>query len=246
MADRKQLANALRAPKGRRFGGTCWLDLARRLSTRYRKRRYWVCAALQGPRRHGHVRWLRERWFQPWESPQFKLNLGLNVNLHAKMRVQNQILVVPRDTSETDNGHSPLVNRFADPRVFTRHPPEPNPSQPGLVRHLVMERFVAPQISIALAPMRALTERAVHTSVRPVVRESRRAEDRVFSKSATDHVPKPEAVKREQLAIPAHAISTPTAVPIRVPDVNVAQIADQVMRLLDHRISAWRERRGRS
>jgi hypothetical protein len=32
----------------------------------------------------------------------------------------------------------------------------------------------------------------------------------------------------------------------RMADINIAQITEQVMRQLDHRISAWRERRGRA
>jgi len=41
-------------------------------------------------------------------------------------------------------------------------------------------------------------------------------------------------------------IQTAAAAPTPVPDINIAHITDQVMRQLDHRISAWRERRGRA
>jgi hypothetical protein len=109
-----------------------------------------------------------------------------------------------------------------------------------------MNRFVERQVPVALQPMRMLADHVVHTSVRPVVREKLLVEHRLLSGPAPSRALKAESIAVESRIVTPREIQTPAATPVRVPDVNIAHIADQVMRQLDHRISAWRERRGRA
>lgn len=235
MSDRQQLGIASRTPQAHRFAGTRWLELAGRLANRYRKRRHWMGLAMQWPRRLSCVKWLRERWLQTQPSPPWLLNVRLNIDWGSARRA-----------SESGIGHPPLANRFSAQRPNTHQAQGPKPPHLWIANHLVMQRFVAPHTSIVLRQLRTRAGCDVHTSVRPLVREGARTDDRLFSKPAAEPASKPEAGRQTQFAFPVHGTSAPAAVPIRAPDVNVAQIADQVMRLMDHRISSWRERRGRS
>ena len=122
-----------------------------------------------------------------------------------------------------------------------------------------IERTLERQRALVLRSVRLLEPKTVHTSVRTVVREHRSVERyravpelTVLPRPAA-HVPttptsiltiSPQAEATGNVS-PAELHRAPGASRVVSPEVDVGRIADLVMRQMDHRISAWRERRGR-
>jgi hypothetical protein len=231
MSAKPQLANTFSASRAHRFAGARWLEFARKLAKRYRARLRRLGLAMLWPRR-ARVRWLRERWLLSQGNLSWELNLGLSMGSKSARSVLN----LP------SSAQSLMRTLFLNPVQKGREPH----AHPRIAHHFIMQRFVAPQVPVALQPLRILAEPVVHTSVRPIVRESVRVEHRLVSRPAVDRAHRSEPGTPESRFVTAREVSAPAAAPLRAPEINVAQIADQVMRQLDHRISSWRERRGRS
>jgi hypothetical protein len=102
------------------------------------------------------------------------------------------------------------------------------------------------------------TEERVRTIVRQVVRQTARVEERVRGNMAliTRQIQTvvPQAISTP--AAPEHAVASlpvvsgapitpPRPDPMSMPGVNLEQLTDQVMRQMDRRMTAWRERHGR-
>jgi hypothetical protein len=233
MSTRKQLATSFPNRRSYGFAGTRWLALAHRLSDRYRIGRRRLGMNLQWRHRRVRGRGLWERCWASPASPGWQVNIGFNFHVRGDASgtwKQSAWTQLPARTLsfytrplslERDTGGTWVTNSF------------------------VMKRFVARQIPIAVQPMRMLAERVVHTSVRAVVREKLRVEHRLLAGPfpRKTHRDEPNSIAPQVIA--PRETQAPVAVPIGVPDINIAHIADQVMRQLDHRISAWRERRGR-
>lgn len=250
MLTRKQIATFLPNRSTHAFAGVRWVALAHRLANRYRVGRLRLHLTLQWRRRLTHARRLWEqRWISPasstwqvnvgrWISPAssaWQVNVGLD--LHFLEEVNGT-----RKLSSGVQLASPPLSYDRTPRSAER-----NATNTWVTNNFDMKRFVTPYVPLALQPMRVLTGRLVHTSVRPIVREKLRVEHRMLSVPMANkaHRHQPDSV--EPKTIVTHNMHVPaTTAPTGALDINIAQLADQVMRQLDHRISAWRERRGRA
>lgn len=122
----------------------------------------------------------------------------------------------------------------------------PYTDRPLISRHFTMERFLERELIQPQQPLALTAERVIHTAVRPVVRESLDFEHSLLSTPKAELKRESEPILAERQIPTWVATQRPAATTPHIPEVNIAQIADQVMRHLDHRISSWRERRGRS
>jgi hypothetical protein len=113
-------------------------------------------------------------------------------------------------------------------------------------RHFSMLHFVQSQVITALQPAGTIVERNLHSALRPIVREGPRVEPKRLVTTIADYGRAAESNLQERRmaqVVEAQKASVTTG---RTPEINIAHLADQVMRQLDHRISSWRERRGRA
>jgi hypothetical protein len=123
-----------------------------------------------------------------------------------------------------------------------------------------MQRFIHNHFSLALRSIRVLESKSLHTAVRTVVREKHSVEHHFAAQplqvQATNAASSPVAPGPSVLTIARQAETRRNAVQDelqKVPrfpsaistEMDVNRIADQVIRQMDHRIAAWRERRGR-
>lgn len=215
------------------LSGPCcrWLTFAQQLASRRRRQRRHIGVTMHWLRRLAGTRWLRSV-YSHLSSP-MQLNLGVNVQVHEGAEVVRQFV----------SRHNTLLP------LPLAHSVQPAASDHGPLRisqNFVMQRFVTERRGIVEQPMRPLGAASVHTSVRPVVRTNTRVECRLLSRPTAERPSSAEVSAAGPKAFPATVVSMPAGIPVCPPEINVAQIADQVMRQLDHRISSWRERRGRS
>ncbi len=234
MSNRKHSATASLARRTAAFAGARWLAVARRLANRYRLTSRRLDSAIRWRRMMARPRRFTQRNYALLPSPQWRVNIGLNVHLspaaHAAIHAPGAPLLQT----------TPFSPSYA--------PAHAHSWRTSITNHLVMKRIVTRQAPAVLQPMRLLlSEHTVHTAVRPMVRERSRVQPLPLPKPAAapgrSHEPVP-AEPRAALVRDMSVVS-PVQQP-RVPDINIAQITEQVMRQLDHRISAWRERRGRA
>jgi hypothetical protein len=226
------------------FAGARWLGIAHRLANRYRRiRRRTESAmlwrrALARPRRFMQPN-LAVLPAQPW-----RLNMGLNFHFSQSVSTPRPSRVEPSPAALPETAQPQLHSRTFSPTYKSMQAPIWRTS---IVNHLTMKRFVTRQAPALLQPMCLLTEHRVHTAPRPVVRERSQAQALPLSRSATAQARGAETVRVEP-RIPAvrEMPATSSVAQPRMADINIAQITEQVMRQLDHRISAWRERRGRA
>ena len=130
---------------------------------------------------------------------------------------------------------------------------------PGQVpRQLVLQRHQRIEAFTRWHHHSKLTEERVLTIARQVVRQTQRVEERVPGSmalltrqpQATAHQATSTPVTTEHMAASQPGIaSVPThpwmTNPSPMPAINMEQLTDQVMRQMDRRMTAWRERRGR-
>lgn len=228
--------------------GLRWRETARRLALRYRVCRRAPGFNLQWVRRLSRTRRLHERWLLGLSSSGWQLHLGLNLQLHEISRnVPGFVLaaqtLAPISSPVTTHATRDTRSRadFVPPAPLPRAISTPARKPSRIARGFAMARFVLQHLSIAMRPARINPERVFCSFVRPVVRESVRVERRFVSRPAAERAPVVEPRPAMQTAF-----MTANFPPPRPPEINVGQIADQVIRQIDHRISAWRERRGRS
>jgi hypothetical protein len=123
-----------------------------------------------------------------------------------------------------------------------------------------MRRFIHSHLSLALRSTRVLESKSLRTAVRVVVREKHSVERHFApqpSQVPTTNLPSsPAAAVSNGMTIARQAETKRNSVqdefqkasgfPYAVSTaVDVNRIAEQVIRQMDHRIAAWRERRGR-
>jgi hypothetical protein len=226
---RKPQTVSLGKPKPRRFGGARWLGFAARIRASYRV----VCRSkgalnLRWFKRHFRAIPLRNRWLMFAGFQQYQVQVSDHLHLREDFHTTNHFV------------------------ALRQYPAAPRPS---------MQRLVRKHFSLALRSVRLLESKSVQTSVRALVRETRSVE-RYFAA--------PPLAARTPSAAPAGPTAAPNVLTIArqaepqgnqpqdrfrrapgsvsapLPEVDVNRIADQVMRQMDHRIAAWRERRGRS
>lgn len=242
MSSRKQSA-----PPARRttpFAAARWLAVAHRLAGRHRLTRRRLDAAIRWRRALARPgRFTQHNW-AILPGPQWRLNLGLSVHLApppAALRtswVQSSALTRPSTAQ-------PLLQNTTFAPIYAHA--QAHTWRTSIANHLVMKRFVTRQAPAVLQPMRILSQHVVHTAARPIVRERSRVQPLPLPRSAAAQARSTQTVAVESRPPLVRDLTafTPAQQP-RVPEINIAQIAEQVMRQLDHRISAWRERRGRA
>jgi hypothetical protein len=233
MSIRKHPATAPLARRTIVFAGARWLALAHRLANRYRLTSRRLDSAIRW-RRILHPRRFTQHNYTLLPAPQWRVNIGLNVHLSPAVHPATHAHGVP------------LLQTTAFSPTYA--PAHAHSWRTSITNHLVMQRFVTRQAPAARQPMQLLlSEHVVHTAVRPMVRERSRVQPlplpRPAAALARSHEPVP--VEPRAALVRDMSVVSPVQQP-RVPDINIAQITEQVMRQLDHRISAWRERRGRA
>jgi len=241
---RPQLAVSRRTEQRRTLATLRWRDLARRVAGRYRQSQRRMGLTLHWRRPTVKTRWLREHWLrehtlrESWVltpgTMRLRLSFNLNVNEHETTR---DLLRQP--------GFAPAKAQRTILTSATLH------EKQLILRSLVspafpLQRFVKPQVITALQPVIMNAGRDVHTAVRQIVRETTRVEHRLIAKREPEARRESETKFAERKNVPSLVTNRAAAVTPTMPEINISQITDQVMRQLDHRISSWRERRGRS
>jgi hypothetical protein len=224
---RKPQVVRLIGPKPYHSGGARWLGFAARIRANYGI----VCARMGGLelrwfRRHFRAATFLSRWLMFARFPRYQVQVS--PQLHFRQDSHTQV-------------------HYAEPKH-------------AVALRAGMQRFVRNHYSLALRSVRLLESKSVHTSVRALVRENRGVE-RYFAAQplpsvAPSRIPAPPPPATKVLTIAKHEEADKKVLPdgffrpavsvsAVLPEMDVNRIADQVLRQMDHRIAAWRERRGR-
>jgi hypothetical protein len=232
MPVRTQLGIGMR--NDRALAGQRWQKLGRQFVRRWRRFPRQVGLTLQWRRPIAWRRWLREHWLASPGPMPWQLNLGLNMHIHADAGSLRNL----RAPSSGGSGRSLLA-----PLLWKE---KPSAGTPLISRHFSLQRFVQSQVIAGLQPAVMIVERNMHSALRPIVRESSKVEYKALPTSMADHSRAAESNLLERRMAPVLEANKTAVTTGRVPEINIAHLADQVMRQLDHRISSWRERRGRA
>ena len=225
---RKPQTVSLARPNSRRFGGARWLGFASRIRANYRVAcRRKAALNVRWFKRRFRVMTLRNRWLMFAGFPQYQVQVSGHLHSRVDSHTHKHFMALQKDSAA----------------------PRPR-----------MQRFVRNHFSLALRSVRLLESKSVHTSVRTLVRETRRVERHFAAPPLA--APTPGVVAAAQTTTPNVLTiarqaepkgnapqdrfrGAPGSVPAALPEIDVNRIADQVLRQMDHRIAAWRERRGR-
>ena len=217
----------------------------------------------QPARVHVYERWLvSSRQFFP------QVHLAVQPLLRNTVWLENQRLTHTQSQLTREQRFSPPVQwRLTLSFLQVRHSNEPPPAGPAVSTVLLTERQ-APSPSLVAAMVAQApeywnhhsnrTEERVLTIARQVVRQTQRVEARVPGSMAlitrqtqvTAHQVTSTPVPTEHMAAGQPVTTTvptypwmPHAAP--TPAMNLEQLTDQVMRQMDRRMTACRERRGK-
>ena len=232
MLSKKPITSGARTKTASIFAGGRWRNFAQAIVNRHRRIRRRSGLSLHWRRLSSGKRWVRQHWLPSPGVMNWQLNLSVNAEIQNFVREHRYALP---------------TRRLENPEFVSAGLALADQPQARLIsHHFLMQRLIRTHKLQTQQPMTLVTEHNIHTAIRPVVRENSRVENTLVVKAApardrelesNAHVRKPSAV----------AQMPPTVnLPPRMPEIDISHIADQVMRQLDHRISSWRERRGRS
>lgn len=232
MLSKRPITAGARAKTAGVFGSARWQNFAMAFANRYRRIRRRSGLFLRWRRHYPGLRWVRQHWLPSSGVMNWRLNLNLNADMKEFVREHRHFL-------RTAPQHEPTI--FDGDGA-----PAARPTPRLISQHFLMQRMIRTFMIRERQPSMSLVQHSVHTAVRPIVRENLRVEHTLVLKTVAEQTRETEvsvAVRK-----PAALVEMPNApaTPPRMPEINISQIADQVMRQLDHRISSWRERRGRS
>jgi hypothetical protein len=232
MLSKRPISAGARAKTADVFGGARWQHFAKAFANRYRRIRRRSGLFLRWRRHSVALRWARQHWLPSSGVMNWRLNLNLNADMKEFVREHRHYL---RITPE----HEPTI--FGGDGA-----PTARPTARLISQHFLMQRMIRMHMLSEQQSVMSLVKHTVHTAVRSVVRENLRVEHTLVTKTVAERNGETEV--SVEVRKPAAVVQMPNASTItpRMPEINISQIADQVMRQLDHRISSWRERRGRS
>jgi hypothetical protein len=207
-----------------------WRKVAIALASRYRRVRRIGDASLSWRRPPASVRWIRHHWIAAPGVMNWHLNFTLNARMTEPVR---EPYALPSRAQE-------------DSPSFTFDSITAAVQLRRISHHFLMQRTILRHTNNERQSVMSLVNHDIHTTVRPIVRESSHFEHTLVVKAAHNRNRQPETGAPLRVLSNVTPMPQTPAFPAPMPQINISQIADQVMRQLDHRISSWRERRGRS